>query len=394
MKNVENIALVNDAPRARVVSTVRQWIEQGMVTGGERLPSIQRLSQKLDVSRPTVRAALRELERDGIIRAGEKNARIIVAVPVRHSRPSMMSQTICIFSDTSAQVPGYQRQSGWWSHTVASAAAAVAEQGRHILVVQPNRLNDQQLREFLEEKPLGIIMIRAMAVTQAGQAMIKAIREAGVPLVIYGNHPRLAECDTIASDHEAGAYLLTRWLIDQGRRRIVRYHTFDRVDNQMPDWLHCRDAGHERAMREAGLEILPAIIGPFANGKYPSTRETFETNVRICASYLIGAMSGVAPADAIMSTSDGPADDVTAACRFFGRVPGKDVLVTGYDNYWRDLPTRAWEPVPPAATIDKKNLQLGQALVRMLIDRLEGAASPSPEHRLVSPELVMIPKPA
>jgi len=64
--------------------------------------------------------------------------------------------------------------------------------------------------------------------------------------------------------------------------------------------------------------------------------------------------------------ADAQVCQVAAALRKLGLVPQKDVLITGYDNFWEDLPERKWETTRPLATADKQNMEIGRRLVRLL----------------------------
>jgi DNA-binding LacI/PurR family transcriptional regulator len=65
------------------------------------------------------------------------------------------------------------------------------------------------------------------------------------------------------------------------------------------------------------------------------------------------------------------------------------VLLTGYDNYWRDCQERQFEPAIPAATIDKNHVQLAADLVRLLKERSEGKLPDAPQTRCLSPKLIV-----
>jgi DNA-binding LacI/PurR family transcriptional regulator len=48
-----------------------------------------------------------------------------------------------------------------------------------------------------------------------------ALPERGVTVAVYGDAPAAAQFDRVLSDYEAGCHALTRWLFEQGRRRIL-----------------------------------------------------------------------------------------------------------------------------------------------------------------------------
>jgi hypothetical protein len=48
----------------------------------------------------------------------------------------------------------------------------------------------------------------------------------------------------------------------------------------------------------------------------------------------------------------------------------------------------AWEPTAPMITVDKLNWQIGQQLVRLLVDRAEGRLPDEPQWQLVPPKIL------
>jgi DNA-binding LacI/PurR family transcriptional regulator len=78
-----------------------------------------------------------------------------------------------------------------------------------------------------------------------------------------------------------------------------------------------------------------------------------------------------------------------AACRLFGVEPGRDLVIVGYDNYWRRCMERQYEPYIPAATVDKHNEKMGGELVRLLLDRVADRLPPEPQTRVIPPQLVI-----
>jgi hypothetical protein len=57
----------NQGPQARSLRTLRKWIADGKLAAGEPLPTEHSLMELLKVSRTTVRAALSQLEAEGLI---------------------------------------------------------------------------------------------------------------------------------------------------------------------------------------------------------------------------------------------------------------------------------------------------------------------------------------
>lgn len=89
-----------------------------------------------------------------------------------------------------------------------------------------------------------------------------------------------------------------------------------------------------------------------------------------------------------MVTSDAEVPALSAACRLLGVVPGRDILVAGFDNMWKRMPDRQFEPSPPVFSADKNNVRIGESLVKLLVARVDGDLPKAPQRVLVEPELI------
>jgi DNA-binding LacI/PurR family transcriptional regulator len=209
-----------------------------------------------------------------------------------------------------------------------------------------------------------------------------------VPVVVDSDEPELADFDQVLSDHEDGSYQLTKWLIERGRRRILRFWQRAPLPVRRPRWLAQRDKGYERAVREAGLEVLPPV--EFRGARYDESKaEEFEQMARQVAGNLVDVFQGRNAPDAVMAISDGVVFPLAAGLRLLKRRPNEDVWLAGYDRYWADCLSRRWEKAVPLATVDKRNYETGRALVRLLVDRIAGRLGATPQRRVVTPELVI-----
>jgi DNA-binding LacI/PurR family transcriptional regulator len=121
-----------------------------------------------------------------------------------------------------------------------------------------------------------------------------------------------------------------------------------------------------------------------------SLRSQYDVGSRLAAGMLIEHILRTDPIDAIMTFSDGIVFSVAAGCKLLGKVPNKDIAIVGYDNYWKDCREREWAGVTPLATVDKHNRRIGEELLRLLLDRIEGRVDSTPQRRVVTPELKII----
>ena len=104
---------------------------------------------------------------------------------------------------------------------------------------------------------------------------------------------------------------------------------------------------------------------------------------------LEAVLKGPESADALMATSDGSFFDMALACRTLGVSLARDVMLVGYDNYWRESPAYQEAPFTPAASVDKRNWEIGRELVRLLEDRQSGALPAAVQCRWVEPALIV-----
>jgi DNA-binding LacI/PurR family transcriptional regulator len=116
----------------------------------------------------------------------------------------------------------------------------------------------------------------------------------------------------------------------------------------------------------------------------------FETRSRLYAGYLIEPLlRSQPPPDVLMLTSDDEVAPVANACRLLGVDPARAPLITGYDNMYRQLPERAFEPLVPVFTVDKCNVRIGASMVSLLQQRIAGTLPPDPQLVILEPLLVV-----
>lgn len=388
---------VKAPPSKQVMTALRTWIESGRYRDGDPLPSEREVAKHLEVARTTVRSAFGELERQGLVeQLGDRRRRI---VRTASASSTLLSRTVAIPTEVvvghrAGRTEGADFPHGWDLYTYAETVKVFQTRGLNILTLMPASLEQEQLAQLVAGRPMGLILTREVRDPSLRHRIIEACNARRVPLVADGDGPELAGQDRVTSDHEAGGYELTRWLLSRGRRRILQLRPLAETPL---DWQMQRDAGYERAMREAGLDpwplahfpAQPSIHGHGEHGLTTDAQTRFATTIRIIAGHLIEHFAhGPTAPDAIVAVTDVDARLIAAALRLLGKTPQQDVLVTGYDNTWEDDPERLFESTPPAATVDKNNHLVGEALANLLIARVAGELDPAPQRRLVPPRLM------
>jgi DNA-binding FadR family transcriptional regulator len=74
-----NNLMQSNFPRERVIRRFREWIDHGRLITGERLPAEGSIAVEFGVSRGTVRAALKQLEEDGLLESRRHCGRVVAA---------------------------------------------------------------------------------------------------------------------------------------------------------------------------------------------------------------------------------------------------------------------------------------------------------------------------
>ncbi|CAN5822161.1 hypothetical protein BH09VER1_BH09VER1_47240 [soil metagenome] len=399
LDNSNTLGFVSNSPRTRAVRHLIEWTQDGRLPAGQRLPSENRLAAKLNVSRTTIRLALDDLEKQGII-SSEKRRRIVLS----HIKPNrtFLSDAIALITDAPEQFNRSAMHGTWHSNFIHTGAVdAIRAAGYDALTIHPNRVVGDLLQRLISEKPRGVIIMRRAMKDESSQYFLKAFREGNIPFVIYGDiglsrsDPRLmSEIDMVISDHETGAQAITKWLIQKGCKRILRLWKLPfHGPEERQNWLQRRDQGYEKSMKEAGLEVLPPveIYETEESQIAPNSKEYFDLNTRLMAGYLVEHLTGPKPIDAIMAISDSVVGYVSAALRVHGKQPNRDILIAGYDNMWDDQSYQRWEPGGPAVTVDKQNLLIGRELMSLLQERIDGKLFEAGQRRIVTPELVIRP---
>ncbi|HEV7298436.1 MAG TPA: GntR family transcriptional regulator [Tepidisphaeraceae bacterium] len=392
----DNISLALLPPRTKVARLLRSWITEGRFGPGELLPSERVLARELGVARETVRAVVDQLTTEGMVGPAREKARRVVRGPAPvASDGALLAHTVAIVTDTymDDEHPWW-RSSGYDTFIDTEAAALIGRAGLNALTVHPDRLRAGGPQYIAQHRPFGVLLTYNVADTVPGRQILVSCRQHGIPVVAYGDAPALDEFDRVTSDHADGAAQLADWLIARGHRRIARFMS-DIDETAAPQtWVRRRREGYERAMAAAGLEALPGIrTMPFPLEIEESVDHdpaAYAHLTRAYAGYLLEHLNAPEPVTAFLAINDRVAYRLNGALRLLGKTPGRDVMVVGYDGSWRDNSERQWEPVPPAATVDKQNREIARELVQLLLDRSAGKAPSAPQQRTCPPKLVEI----
>ncbi|KFX30405.1 LacI family DNA-binding transcriptional regulator [Ralstonia solanacearum] len=221
------------------------------------------------------------------------------------------------------------------------------------------------LRVLMEKRVDGLIVSSAGPDT----ALIDALSESALPVVMVDRPTEGILADQVQIDHEEGAYLATRHLVELGHRRIACISG--------PSTLSVtagRLAGFHRALREAGVPEQSARVseGDFTSpGGYRAARELLTTGERPTAIFASNDLMGIGA--------------LRAAAELGITVP-RELSIIGFDDI--ELSRYVY---PALSTVGQSIRQLGETTASTLLEHLTDNAArhhhPVPEEprRIVLP---------
>lgn len=188
-----------------------------------------------------------------------------------------------------------------------------------------------------------------------------------IPVVVIDRRVVARKVDEVRCDSEEGAYELVRHLIELGHTRIAVI-TGRRNISTSTD----RVVGYERALREAGLPIVPELVtyDSFSlEGGYRQVKQILEEDRRPTA---------------IFATNNFLAFGALRALREANlRIPDDVSLVT-----FDDLPAE-WHDDPFITVLAQPAYELGRQATELLLGRLHGEKRPKREVIVLPGELIV-----
>lgn len=235
----------------RVKQQITRGIETGRWVPGALFPSEAQLLKEFDVSRPTLVRALQELANDGYLHRRQGKGTYVARRRSEASGIEDSHATIHLF--ISRDVAGFTgatrevqlRILRGVEHAAGDAAFGVAMRQASLATI------DAATRRLIEIAPPSI----ALVIEPAFSPQLPVLLEERGWTVWSINEP-VEEGNCVLIDQEHAGYLATRFLLDEGRRRIALLN--GPVANY---WgFAARRNGYERALREAGLEPDPRWV--------------------------------------------------------------------------------------------------------------------------------------
>ena len=229
------------------------WLRQELVRGRwqGKMPGVLRLAGELGVARDSVEEALRELEREGVLRGqGRGRGRVIDLEGGGAARSLRVALMLYEAIDTHV-------------HYIVELQHLLIEAG-HQVIFAPQSLSDLRMDVQRVARMVGKIETDAWVVVAGSQEVLRWFAEQPTPALALFGRRRAVSIAGIGPDHLPAMLAALRRLIELGHRRIV---TLVRPERRIPHPGHL-----ERAiLAEIAAKGIP--VGPYNLPNWDGTRE-------------------------------------------------------------------------------------------------------------------------
>ena len=347
-----------------LMNIVRQEIFDGKFKTSGKFPSEEQLIRRFGVSRNTVRNALAELKRTGVLETRNGSGTYLSAAAsspvgtlgmiVPGMAMTEIFQQICGTFIRAARDAGYTTLCGEASSADPATRTVQALRAAHDCA-------ERRVAGVVFE-PIELTENTAVTTTE----VLSILRKARIPIVLIDRDvvvpPLRSSFDLVGIDNVRGGYRLAEHLIGTGARRI---HVLCRP-NSAPT---CR-----KRAQGANLALLDHGI-PVARNNFHEIDPSDATAVKTL-------LRRVHP-DAIVCCNDATAADLLVTLRALDvRVP-EDISVTGVDGlHYASIVT------PSLTTIRQPCEAIARTALKMLLERIASPALP-PREILLDAELVV-----
>jgi LacI family transcriptional regulator len=308
---------------AAFAGSLRKTIAAGKVGAGQFLPSERELAERHELTRKTVRRALKSLEAEGVIatvprcgyRVLPRDGRSAGAAPAAY---------VCELPE------GMDRLTGRYQAQLAEFHRAADRRGWPLLAAGTRgKSRAETLAQLSAARAAGAIL------DTADRELIQAIMRSGIPAVLVDAWREDVEIDSVMQDGHQGGLLAVAHLAARGHRRIAWFgppiteaHSQDRF------------GGVAAGLARAGIALAPELC--VATGEAQAKARARELLSR-----------GDRPA-AVIALWGGLAAAVAGAATELGLAPGRDLELVGwsmeetYETAYR--PLFKGSRVPPTVT--------------------------------------------
>ena len=344
-----------------LMEELKEEIISGRIQPGEKLPSENQFTVQYSLSRHTVRKALSLLEQEGYIEACHGKG-TFCSEKMRHMKKSRNIAVVTTY------ISDYI-----FPRLIQGIDNVLSEQGYSIILKNTGNSRQKEakcLEELLQKDIDGLIIEPSKSQLSCRHpGLYENLEKYQIPYIfIQGIYTEMKDKPHILMDDARGGYLVTKYLLEQGHRRITGFLKADDIQGIQ------RHKGYVRALQEAGIPYDPDLVVWFHT-----------EDRRSKPSMMVKEMvkTGSLP-HGIVCYNDQIAVQVIESLEDCGLQVPKDISVTGYDN---SLYAQRGTGI---TTIAHPQERLGEMAAELILENINGVSEEdSKVERLIQPELIV-----
>jgi DNA-binding LacI/PurR family transcriptional regulator len=325
------------------------------------MATIKEIARRAKVSVGTVSNVLNDLPTV----SEESRASVLKAMDALGYRPSLLGRALRKHRTNMIVMIVPDITNPFFPNVVRGAEDIAFKKGFRIVLCNSDNDFSKEvayIREMLSYRPAGLILVPSSL--SRGLEEVKAYTKLGSSVVYLDRIPQKWAGDSVASNHEEGAYAATKFLIGLGHARIATI-----AGPQTSPSGTARLAGFMRAMAEKGLKVDPSYVREAAEYLKPLGQEHARELLKLKRR-----------PTAIFAGNDLLAFGALAAIRESGLHCPQDISVIGFDNL-----DGGDDIVPSLSTVDQSTYQLGAMAAQIVVERALG-------HKLAVQQEVFVPQ--
>ena len=356
----------------RVADILSDRIRSGLYATGELLPTERALAADLRVHRRSVRTAIDQLVRDGLV-SRRPNCRPTIGLSSSDTSETSARKTPPRISTSNLIALLMWHGGGPLEHAVSSQQrifwgmnqslmefgyhAVFLDLGERIGSEEENATREAAHLRYIREQGFGGALFYPYAYRQNSDLMQEVSRS--VPLVLLDRKIRGVDLDFVGIENHRALFETTRHLAAQGHRRIAhvtRCEPIQSVQDRIQGYLDAVRGADASGMTEMVLHVPP--FGDAPDRDWAVVDAVFRLP------------EGRRPTAAVCVT-DYMAVSLTRRLEFLGLSVPADVAVTGFDNIVPALPNGTG-----LTTVAQPYEEIGAAAVTLLMRRIKDRRSP------------------
>jgi len=349
-----------------ILDALTKDISSQLFADSGKLPSEAALCKRFDVSRMTVRGALAELQRQGLIEKRNGAGSFLTRRAMRKS--DVLGLIIPDFHHFEFFAAIQQEIKRHCERLNFRAELITTDKSGREAIIKDIR---QQVRKLAEIRAEGAIFRPYVsdAFTDENREIVKILNQAEIPVVLADadivSPPERSECDLVSVDNIAAGRRIARHLYEKGYRRIAFLSE-----------TKARKMNANFSNRLFGLAGELALLGAENAVRTFSFKPENDKAVASC-------LNGRLAPDAIVCGNDEQAATLLQTLKRLGKRVPTDLAVVGFDDS-----DRARLADPPLTTISQPVGKLAATAFKTLLARIRYPSSDPRETSLAAPLVV------